>query len=321
MKGWVYVITNKAMPGLIKVGYSMSDPELRAAELNHTGSPHPYDVDYEVLVDEPRDVEQTVHGRLRNQRERKEWFRCTSEEAIAAIKAVVGTKAQVENFKRADRAKAEAIKQQDDDTATATEEFRLKQLIGIEQFEQVNDTLANITIKGIPLRLPTVELLSYRKLRMQFIQKGIFLPDIKESEWHELLSHLFKSNPVPQQAMAPMSSVSILGEYLNAHIDERLVVTRLNTGMTAQNARPTKERSQRYDKETHTLWVSRKHIKQYLEAHQFDYNRTKDELYALGILISTDSRKVLGAGTDYTGGQTPCWKIRTDHPALGALIS
>lgn len=100
------------MPGLVKVGYSTQDPELRAAELNHTGSPHPYVVDYEVLVEEPRNVEQTVHGRLRNQKEGKEWFRCSSEEAIAAIKAVVGTQAQVENYKRADRARAEAISQQ-----------------------------------------------------------------------------------------------------------------------------------------------------------------------------------------------------------------
>ncbi len=129
MKGWVYVITNKAMPGLIKIGYSMKDPELRATELNHTGSPHPYVVDYEVLVNEPRDVEQTVHGRLKNQREGKEWFRCTSEEAIAAIRVVVGTKAQVENYKRADRAKAEAIKQQkeaEERTQRAAEDERRK---------------------------------------------------------------------------------------------------------------------------------------------------------------------------------------------------
>jgi len=38
MKGWVYVISNKAMSGLVKVGYSTKDPELRAAELSHTAS-------------------------------------------------------------------------------------------------------------------------------------------------------------------------------------------------------------------------------------------------------------------------------------------
>jgi hypothetical protein len=47
MKGWVYVITNLAMPGLVKVGYSRKDPELRAAELNSTGTPHPFVVEYE----------------------------------------------------------------------------------------------------------------------------------------------------------------------------------------------------------------------------------------------------------------------------------
>ncbi|MDD3552941.1 MAG: tetratricopeptide repeat protein [Deltaproteobacteria bacterium] len=112
MKGWVYIITNKAMPGIIKVGFSMQDPELLAAELDHTGSPHPYIVDYEVLVDEPHDIEQKVHNRLRNHREGKEWFRCTTEEAIATIKEVVGANIYIEQFKRADREKAEAIKQQ-----------------------------------------------------------------------------------------------------------------------------------------------------------------------------------------------------------------
>ena len=42
MKGWVYVISNQAMPDLVKVGFSTKDPTLRASELNHTGSPHPY---------------------------------------------------------------------------------------------------------------------------------------------------------------------------------------------------------------------------------------------------------------------------------------
>lgn len=136
MKGWVYVISNKAMPDLIKVGFSMKDPELRAIELNHTGSPHPYIVDYEVLVDEPRDVEQTVHGRLRNHREGKEWFRCSAEEAIATIKAVVGIGAQVENYKRADRERAEAIHRQkraEEQRILEAEEARRKQEAVLEE--------------------------------------------------------------------------------------------------------------------------------------------------------------------------------------------
>lgn len=110
MKGWVYVIVNSAIPGLVKIGYSMKDPGLRAIELNHTGVPHPYIVNYEVLVDEPRLFEQRVHAKLSNIQEGKEWFRCSSEEAIAAIQSIVQKSALLENFKQADREQAEAIR-------------------------------------------------------------------------------------------------------------------------------------------------------------------------------------------------------------------
>lgn len=112
MKGWVYVITNKAMPGLVKVGYSTKDPELRAEELNHTGSPHPYIVDYELLIEEPFQVEKKTHKLLSPKREGKEWFRCSTEEAIAAIKQATGDRVITETYKHAERAKAEALRQQ-----------------------------------------------------------------------------------------------------------------------------------------------------------------------------------------------------------------
>lgn len=118
-----------------------------------------------------------------------------------------------------------------------------------------------------------------------------------------------------------ISSVSILGEYLNAHIGERLVVTTLNAGMTAQNARPSKELSQRLEKDANMLYVSRTHIKRWLDSKHFNYSDIKDEMFAKGVLLNPDVRKVLGAGTDLTGGQVPCWKIRADHPELGLLLT
>lgn len=109
MKGWVYVITNKAMPGLVKIGYSTKDPELRAQELNHTGSPHPYQVEYEVLIEDPFQLEQKAHKLLASMREAKEWFRCSPEEAVASIKAIVGNQAISETYKRVEKAKAEVL--------------------------------------------------------------------------------------------------------------------------------------------------------------------------------------------------------------------
>lgn len=90
MRGWVYVITNEAMADIVKVGFSTKDPSLRAAELSTTGVPHPYRVVYDVLVEEPRDVEQRSHRELSQFRERKEWFRCHALVAVCAIRASTG---------------------------------------------------------------------------------------------------------------------------------------------------------------------------------------------------------------------------------------
>jgi hypothetical protein len=99
MKGWVYIITNKAMPNLIKVGFSTKDPELRALELNNTGNPYPYKVEYDILVYNPRNVEQVAHSLLKNYHENKEWFHCSIEIAITAIREASADEILLENCK------------------------------------------------------------------------------------------------------------------------------------------------------------------------------------------------------------------------------
>lgn len=90
VRGWIYVITNDSIGDVVKVGFSTKDPELRAAELNHTGVPLPYRVAFSALVVNPRDVEQSVHRYLVEKRKGKEWFRCGVSEAVTAIKQVLG---------------------------------------------------------------------------------------------------------------------------------------------------------------------------------------------------------------------------------------
>jgi hypothetical protein len=92
IKGWVYIITNKAMPGIIKIGYSTKDPKLRAMELAGTGAPHPYEVKFEVLVYNPSEVERRAHRILKSFREGKEWYRCSLDQAIIAIQKAAGNK-------------------------------------------------------------------------------------------------------------------------------------------------------------------------------------------------------------------------------------
>lgn len=90
IRGWIYIITNKAMPGLVKIGYSTKDPQLRAQEFDGTGTPYPYEVVYDALLFEPRAVEQKAHALLKETREGKEWFRCSIEDSIKAIRSVCG---------------------------------------------------------------------------------------------------------------------------------------------------------------------------------------------------------------------------------------
>lgn len=94
MRGWVYIIVNKSMPGLVKVGYTDRSPNKRAAELAGTGMPTPYSVAYSVQLPGPRNVEQQVHRELAHLRAGKEWFRCTVAAARAAIESRSGSSAQ-----------------------------------------------------------------------------------------------------------------------------------------------------------------------------------------------------------------------------------
>ena len=89
-RGWVYVIANDAMPGILKVGYTTKDSFRRAKQLGGSGVPHVFQVMYEAYVEYPRTVEQATHEMLMSKREGKEWFRCSKEEAIAAIRACAG---------------------------------------------------------------------------------------------------------------------------------------------------------------------------------------------------------------------------------------
>ena len=91
VRGWVYVLTNKAMPGLVKIGFSTKDPSLRAQELEGTGLPHPYVVEYDVLVVDPRHVEQAVHAQLRAHNESKEFFRTEVVAAVNVIREVIAS--------------------------------------------------------------------------------------------------------------------------------------------------------------------------------------------------------------------------------------
>ncbi len=94
IRGWVYVLASKGSPDLVKVGFSTKDPVLRAAELNSTGVPYPFDVEYDVLVERPRDIEQAAHQLLSGVHFNKEFFRTDVLTAAQAIRLAIGNRGQ-----------------------------------------------------------------------------------------------------------------------------------------------------------------------------------------------------------------------------------
>lgn len=91
-------MSNLAMPGLVKIGFSTKDPILRAKELDGTGLPHPFIVEYSMLIDEPFRVEQHLHKELHYCHENKEFFRLKVFDAISAIKECVSVLGQSIHF-------------------------------------------------------------------------------------------------------------------------------------------------------------------------------------------------------------------------------
>lgn len=88
--GWVYVITNPAMPHLVKVGLTSKTPEERAKELKATGVPYAHQVRYKMRCYQFAQIEKQAHAILSEYRADKEWFECSVETAIAAIRQAAG---------------------------------------------------------------------------------------------------------------------------------------------------------------------------------------------------------------------------------------
>jgi T5orf172 domain len=86
--GFIYVISNQSMPGLVKVGRSSRLPEDRAKELHTTGVPHGFDVDHRAITSRPIEVERRAHELLAPFRvaSNREFFRTTPKVAIGAVR-------------------------------------------------------------------------------------------------------------------------------------------------------------------------------------------------------------------------------------------
>jgi T5orf172 domain len=85
--GFVYVLSNRMMPGLVKVGQTLQLIEDRARGLYRTGVPVAFDIEFGLMTSHPRNVEAAAFRLLEGTRLHKgrEFFEASIDEAIGAV--------------------------------------------------------------------------------------------------------------------------------------------------------------------------------------------------------------------------------------------
>lgn len=99
--GYVYILSNRTLPGLLKIGYTTHVVEDRAAELSaSTGVVDAFQVEYWQLTAAADEVERRVHERFNGSRvnKKREFFDVDIDEAIEEIERHV--KPPPDNFRR-----------------------------------------------------------------------------------------------------------------------------------------------------------------------------------------------------------------------------
>ncbi|MYH22211.1 MAG: GIY-YIG nuclease family protein [Acidobacteria bacterium] len=88
MPGTVYLLTNEAMPGLVKIGKTTNDdPQVRMGSLYTTGVPVPFECVLAMKVENPTAVEHALHIAFGPNRvnPRREFFKIDPEQSVAVL--------------------------------------------------------------------------------------------------------------------------------------------------------------------------------------------------------------------------------------------
>ena len=86
--GWVYILSNPAIPRKVKVGWTRGRPEARARELHTTSVPAPFKVETALLFSDGADeIERRVHQLLSDKRVTvaREFFECDAQHALEML--------------------------------------------------------------------------------------------------------------------------------------------------------------------------------------------------------------------------------------------
>lgn len=89
MFGYIYILSNPYMPGLVKIGRTERDPNERIPELSSaTGVPASFVLEYSLLVPDLEMAEKEIHMALSGDRvdDNKEFFKLSVEKAKEVVR-------------------------------------------------------------------------------------------------------------------------------------------------------------------------------------------------------------------------------------------
>lgn len=106
MEGFIYVMSNELMPGVVKVGYTTRTPDARALEMSsHEAVPLRMRVEYYAFVDAAvSETESRAHRQLQAFSVAKEWFRCDVPTAVLAVRQSCDSRLRYEKLHYVDPA-------------------------------------------------------------------------------------------------------------------------------------------------------------------------------------------------------------------------
>ncbi len=83
----MYILTNRAMPDYVKIGFTTKDLDKKMTELLKENSPHPFQLFFAKKVDDYKTVEKDLHFELGTNRSHptRNFFNLTTQQAFNAV--------------------------------------------------------------------------------------------------------------------------------------------------------------------------------------------------------------------------------------------
>jgi hypothetical protein len=94
MSGYIYILSNPSMPGILKIGKTEREPDDRISELSNVSSvPTAFYLEYKIFVPDCHSAEKSIHEALKAMRisDKREFFEISVSEAIDIVKSQVVT--------------------------------------------------------------------------------------------------------------------------------------------------------------------------------------------------------------------------------------